>query len=418
MSKTIDTAVAHDPRFIGTALESHTETYVHYLTCRGYSPRTIRSYLCDIAHFSHWFTRQSLVVDDMDEGVIDRFLHRHLPRCHCSNNHRSQIGSVRAALRRLLECLRSSGRASLPSINTETAAERELKQFAHHMIQVCGLAKATRYCRLNDVRAFLHQRFGAEPIALGRLDQGDIERFIRRYTEGWTPQARSRVYGSLRGYFRFKALSGQRTEALLAALPPVAGWRHARLPQVVAASEINRLLAAFDRSSSLGRRDYAIARCLVDLGLRSAEVQRLTLDDIDWRNGTISIHGKGRRTDLMPLPGSVGRALTQYLRHGRPTIASRVLFVRHRAPLDVLITVEAVRARVRCAAKRSGVSGLVSGPHLLRHTAAQCLIQGGATLKNVADFLRHRCLDTTTIYTKLDMRSLAEVAVPWPGRLP
>ena len=415
MSKSI---VAHDSRFIGTALESHTEAYVQYLTCRGYSLRTIRFYLCDIAHFSHWFTRQSLVVDDMDEEVVDQFLRRHLPRCHCSKNRRSQIRSIRAALRRLLEYLRADGRVSPPSGRAETAAAQELKQFSHHLIQVCGLAKATRYCRLNDVRAFLQQQFGAEPIALGLLDHADIERFIKRHTEGWTPQARSRVYGSLRSYFRFKALSGQCTETLLAALQPVAGWRHARLPQVVAASEINRLLLAFDRTSSLGRRDYAIARCLVDLGLRSAEVQRLTLDDIDWRNGTISIHGKGRRVDLMPLPGSVGRALTQYLRHGRPAIASRVLFARHRAPLDVPITVEAVRARVRCAAQRSGVSGLVGGPHLLRHTVAQRLIQGGATLKNVADFLRHRCLDTTTIYTKLDMRSLAEVAVPWPGRLP
>jgi site-specific recombinase XerD len=190
------------------------------------------------------------------------------------------------------------------------------------------------------------------------------------------------------------------------------------VPQVLSIAEIEQFFEAFDRNTSVGRRDYAIARCLVDLGLRAVEVSRLALDDIDWRASSILIRGKNRRADLYPLPPDTGRAIAQYLRNGRPAATSRALFVRHRAPLDAPVTARIVRGTVHSTAERGGVAALLHGPHLLRHTAAQRLIERGATLKSIADFLRHRSLDTTTIYTKIDLQSLAQVALPWPGRLP
>ena len=164
------------------------------------------------------------------------------------------------------------------------------------------------------------------------------------------------------------------------------------------------------------QRDYAIGRCLVDLGLRSCEVAALRLDDIDWKNGSLTVRvGKSHRADVLPLPPVTGRAIANYLHKARPTTESRTVFVRHRAPLDVPVDASVIRSVVRQAAARSGLVGRLHGPHRLRHSAATRMLQGGATLKMIADVLRHRSVDTTAIYAKVDLTRLSAIAQPWPG---
>jgi integrase len=159
-----------------------------------------------------------------------------------------------------------------------------------------------------------------------------------------------------------------------------------------------------------------MARCLLDLGLRAKEVVGLQLDDLNWQDGTVRIGaGKSRRTDILPLPVLTGRAIVTYLCHARPPSSCRAVFVRDRAPHDVPITTEIVRYAVQQAFVRCGLGGRSLGPHTLRRTTATQMRLGGASLKQIADVLRHRSLDTTTIYTKLDRPQLATVAAPWPG---
>jgi site-specific recombinase XerD len=188
------------------------------------------------------------------------------------------------------------------------------------------------------------------------------------------------------------------------------------LPQVLSEAEITRLLNAFDRNTATGKRDYAIARCLLDLGLRRTEVARVQLEDVDWRAGTLNIHTKGKRIDVLPLPEACGRAITAYLRNGRPQTTRRELFVRHRPPINAAAGVDIVRNAVRNAAKRCGLEHRIRGTHIFRYTLAGRLVQGGARFKEIADLLRHRNLDTTAIYAKVDLEALARVALPWPGR--
>jgi len=401
---------------VNTPLQSSAEAYVQYLTAHGYAPQTMQFYVGTFAHFSHWLAAVHLDVRAVDEKVIDRFLDRHLPHCCCSEHYRRSLASNSAALGHLLKHLRASGRVAAPLKATGFIAQ-ELKDFEHYLLQVRGVGGTTRDVRLNHIRAFLLGQFGMQPILLQSVDGHSVERFLTRYTEGWTAESRSAVCVSLRSFLRFKAIQGEPIERLTAAIPQILTRRLARLPQTVSAPEIEQLFAAFDRGSPRGLRDFAIAHCLVDLGLRAGEVPRLTLEDIDWRAGTICVHGKGRRADLLPLPKILGQAITQYLRHGRPPTASRSLFVRHQAPLDAPISADIVRKMIRSTARRCGIDALTHGPHLLRHSAAQRLVQGGATLKTVADFLRHKSLDTTTIYTKVDLRSLSQLALPWPGKL-
>jgi site-specific recombinase XerD len=153
--------------------------------------------------------------------------------------------------------------------------------------------------------------------------------------------------------------------------------------------------------------------CMAQMGLRAGEVAALSLDDIDWRAGTLRLaRGKERRTSVLPLPAKVGRAMVSYLRNGRPPTRARRVFVRHRAPLGEPLTSSSVTAVLRCAFVRAGLPS--QGAHVLRHTAATRMVRAGASLKEVADVLRHRSIDTVMIYTKLDLTTLAEVAQPWP----
>ncbi len=135
-------------------------------------------------------------------------------------------------------------------------------------------------------------------------------------------------------------------------------------------------------------------RCALDLGLRSGEVARLSLDDIDWRAGTITLrHTKGRREDVLPLPAATGEAIAAYLKHERPKTSNRAVFVRHVAPRDEPVGPDLVRKTIRQAYARAGLPYTRS--HLLRHTMANRLLAGGSSLKEVADVLRHRSLNTT-----------------------
>jgi len=311
--------------------------------------------------------------------------------------------------------LRAGAQIAPSTSNDPPAIVAELREFDRHLIDVRGLSQTTRYARAIRVRAFLLELFWDQRVRLDKLHRADIVGFMARYTHNWKPQSKQCVASSLRSYFRFKAISGVPTMALSAALPAIAQWKLATLPKGLSGSELTRLLGAFDRRCATGRRDYAITRCFADLGLRTAEIARLQLDDVDWREGTVRIRGKGRRVDLLPLPPVTGRAIVAYLRAGRPRSDEGALFLRHRPPVGKPATRCIVRSAVRYAAARCGLEGL-SGPHMLRHTVATRLVQGGATLKQIADVLRHRCLDTTSIYAKVDLTALSRVAMPWPGR--
>jgi len=158
-----------------------------------------------------------------------------------------------------------------------------------------------------------------------------------------------------------------------------------------------------------------MVRCLAYLGLRAGEVAQLSIDDIDWRAGTLCIpRGKTRRASVLPLLAKIGQALVSYLRAGRPKTSERRIFVRHLIPKGAAINSGVVRNATRRAFERSGLNVPSRGTHVLRHTAGTLMIQWGATLKEIADVLRHRNINTTMIYAKVDIPTLASVSMPWP----
>lgn len=405
---------ATTPRLDVRELEPTLAEYVVYLRDRRYAARTVTIYHQCVADFIRWLSR-GRHREDINEALVRRF-------ASCKGRRRiagrRQPYEERAALVQWLKLLRADGRLPPRTLGGDPAIEAEIADFDRYLIEVRGLRPATRIIRRRDVRAFLTACAVRDTRSLVDVVPAEVATFLADYTADWKP-ASIRIVGiSLRSYFAFKALSGIATTALCAAIPRVALWRLSSVPPGLSTDELARLFAACDRATATGRRDYAMMRCLADLGLRGAEVAHLTLDDIDWAAGTLTIHGKSHRADVLPLPRATGRAIVAYIRDGRPKTTRREVFVRHRPPYERPATPGIVRNAVRYAAARCGLTERVSGPHVLRHTLATRLIQHGSRLKDVADLLRHRSIDTTTIYAKVDLPALATVALPWPGSRP
>lgn len=409
-------------RICNRPLEEHIRQRVHlgalqrYLTERGHARGTIHAYLDCAAHFCHWAERSGLELAQTDERLVARFRDTHLSRCDCGWPTRSDRGDAGAALGHLLLVLRTLGLAA-PSPAKPTPVDEELRRFDEHMDQVRGLAPKTRQSMLRIVREFLWQRFHGRPVVIAAISPEEVRRFFARMTERYhSPASSGAVVAALRGYFRFRAVSGDPVGRLLSVLSYPANWQHASLPKTLADEEIERLLTSLKWPGPSMRRSAAIVRCAVDLGLRSGEIAALGLDDIDWRAGTVTLRKtKSRREQVLPLPEATGRAIAAYLQYERPKTAHRAIFVRRIAPREQLVGADLIRKTIRQAYQRAGLPYTRS--HLLRHTIARRLLDGGSSLKEVADVLRHRSLNTTLTYAKLDGRSLGAVALPWPPAL-
>jgi site-specific recombinase XerD len=186
------------------------------------------------------------------------------------------------------------------------------------------------------------------------------------------------------------------------------------MPQTLSREQIAGLLRSFDRTTAVGRRDSAIILCMTELGLRISEIAHLSLHDLDWRKGTLRlIKSKVGRERLLPLPQRLGKALASYLRHGRPAAAQVQVFLCHHFPYGTPLSTGQIGYVIRQAYARAGLS--VTRTHLLRHSFATNLHQQGASIKALADVLGHQSLESTTIYTRVNLRQLRSVAMPWPG---
>jgi integrase len=310
--------------------------------------------------------------------------------------------------------LRAQGAIASPA-KSMTPVDEELRGFDSHMDRVRGLAPKTRAGVLRVVGRLLRQRFGSGYVDIALIKPTHVRHFYAQQAALHSkPGGAGSVVAALHGYLRYRASLGDQIHGLIGAVSAPANWRLSTLPKVLTDQEVGQLVASLGQPGRSMRRADAIVRCALDLGLRSGEVARLKLDDIDWRAGTIALrHTKGLREDVLPLPATTGEAIAAYLKDERPQTSNRAVFVRHIAPRDEPVGPDLVRKTIRQAYVRAGLPYTRS--HLLRHTMASRLLAGGSSLKEVADVLRHRALSTTQVYAKLDSRKLVEVALPWPG---
>jgi site-specific recombinase XerD len=220
---------------------------------------------------------------------------------------------------------------------------------------------------------------------------------------------------SIRSFLRFLLLHRLIDRDLAPAVPTFANWRLASLPDAVIGEDLERLVRAIDTTSSIGLRDRAIMLCLVDMGLRASDVTGLELDGLDLPARVLRLRRpKQRETIAIPMSQRAAEAIGAYLRRGRPQCSTSALFIIHCAPRGRALSSRGIAGVVRRRAALAGLEHCIRGTNVIRHSAASRWIQAGATLKQIADLLGHRSIDTTSIYAKVNLTALAEVALPWP----
>jgi site-specific recombinase XerD len=291
----------------------------------------------------------------------------------------------------------------------------ELRRYDEHLRDVRGLAAATRRSQIRIVGRLLQQRFAGRALDIAKLRPDAIRQFLATQLEAHRSASHaSHLATALRSYFRYRTTCGDRVGALTAVISNPVHWKLASLPHALKPDEVERLLNSFTPDRRWPKRGYAIVRCALDMGLRSCEIAHLMIRDIDWGTGTVMLRGtKSLRQDILPLPMETGRAPADYLQHERPLTRNPAVFVRQKGGQGYPITSTAVQKVIKRACRRIGL--MHASAHALRHTLACRLVENGSSLKEVADVLRHRSLNTTLIYAKLDTPKLSAVALPWPG---
>jgi integrase/recombinase XerD len=272
------------------------------------------------------------------------------------------------------------------------------------------LAAGTAVGYLASARRFLN---GLSPDrGLAGLTAGEVTAAVLRECRVVSVSAAQNFVSALRSFLRFCFIEELVESDLSQAALLVRGRRDSSLPRRITRADARALLCCCDRRRALGRRDYAVIIVLLRLGLRRSEIAGLTDDDIDWRAGELVIRGKGGREDRLPLPVDVGEAIASYLRRGRPRSSRREVFLRARAPYEPIASAT-VASTVRRACRRAGIPEV--GSHRLRHTAACEMVQAQVPLQRIGQVLRHKSLQTTAIYARVDVEQLRLLAAPWPG---
>ena len=395
-------------------LSADLDAYLALLERGRYAQGSIDGNLRALAHFSHWMTRCGLAAEQLDEDFVEQFLDRHLPRCDCHPTALRTRGDLSAGLGHLLVVLRLQRVIAERPSPIGPVAE-ELCHYDAHMRNARGLAASTREGRLSIVGQLLLWKLSGRAFTVSELQAEDLRSFIAQELNRVNTVSHATALASaLRAYFRYRSTCGDVVHAVLGVIASPARWTLATLPRALKPDEVQRLLTHCEQTRASPRRLLAMVRLALDLGLRGGEIAKLELCDIDWRAGTLTLkRTKSARQDVLPLPAATGDALAEYLRHERGTSNMATVFVRRHAAHDQPVGVDAVRAVIGNALRSAGIPHGRS--HSLRHTLACRLVNGGGSIKEVADVLRHRSLNTSLIYAKLDQQRLAEVALPWFG---
>jgi integrase/recombinase XerD len=376
---------------------------------QGYALEPLRQRVRIAASFSRWLAEESIRLRSISSGHSAQYLRYRARRqriCDCDA----------AALRQLLDFLRAQGAIPAEKMRRRRAnpGERCARAFERYLCEERLLAKATIINYVRFVRKFLRDRFGTGPVSLSRLCAGDVVRFVQRQAPQLHLKTAKILTTALRSFLQYARYRGDIRLDLAAAVPLVANWSMPSIPRAIAPDQVCRLLAQINRHTAIGRRDYAILLLLARLGVRAGEVVFLELDDIDWKDGSMSVRSKGGRRSQLPLPADVGEAIVAYLRHGRPPSNCRRVFLRAKAPVRGFLGPAAVGSIVRHALLRAGIDAPTKGAHQFRHGLATEMLRHGASLGEIGELLGHRSPETTKIYTKVDIDALRTLALPWP----
>ena len=391
-------------------LGPYLDKFAAELASAGYTTLSVSNYQQSIAHFGTWLERKRISIGDIDEAVVVAFADH---RCRCPGGRRQKKLSRRyvARVQRFVHYLSQQGLVDVAQKKAKDIHPSSVVAFSHWMHRHRGVSPRTieRYvrCIVSLLPILGHDPALYDAAGVRKAIEHEATRHTRATAQGFAT--------ALRAYLRFLAAQGRCRAGLEAAVPTFPQWKLSALPRYLVADDLERVIAAYDPDTRCGLRNRAILLLLARLGLRAGDIVNMRLDDVDWDEGTLRVHGKGRREVRLPLPQDAGDALLAYLEQGRPPVAIDRVFLCVPAPYRAFPSSVVVSGIVRGALARAGITNPPSkGANLLRHSAATSMLRAGATLDAISSVLRHRSLDTTAHYAKVDTDMLRPITQPWP----
>jgi len=387
------------------------EGFIEYLRAAGYARRTLRKKRTVVESFARWARQRRIEANELDESHLAKYTAR------WRGNYNDRAKLEMATLPQFLDYLRTQNGVAIPAEQSDDSPDDELlRDYVSYLTDERGLAHNSISVYSPFIRDFLGDRVASgTSIASCAFDAPMIRSYLLDRSVGRSSEYTRLLATSLRSFSRFLFLRGLTSHDLSLAVPPVRTFRRSRITAILTPEEVEHVLSAVDRSTASGRRDHAILLLLARLGLRAGEVVSLELDDIRWRAGELTVRGKGRVLERLPLPADVGEALAFYLQNDRGVSQSRRVFLRTLAPRVGLTGPAAVGHVVRRALGRAGLRPSSRGAaHLFRHSLATKMVRHGASLSEISEILRHRSQQATTIYAQVSFEALRGVAMAWP----
>jgi site-specific recombinase XerD len=387
----------------------HLDAFLGWLEQRGYQPRRIHHLLRGVHRFSHWAHSTGLTLQALDATALMAF-RLHLHDCRRLYYPSGRLSHLFVGARHFVTFLAAVELiAPVPLVSPQPPEPALLEAFRGWMRTHRGTTEATLRGYRQTLLALLHA-LGEQPESFEAKALRDF--VLARAGHGGIGRAKT-VVTAVRMFLRFLSAIGRCRPGLDHALPTLAQWRLASLPQYLPPETVERVLAACDLSTPIGVRDHAVLLLLARLGLRAGDVAALQWHDLDWHEGTLCVAGKNRRATRLPLPQEVGDALFAYVAHQRPRWPSAHVFLTATAPRTPL-SPKAVTQIAARALHRAQVESPRRGAHVLRHSAATQLLRQGVSLPSIGALLRHASVETTAHYAKVDLPLLQAVARPWP----
>ncbi|MDH3602063.1 MAG: tyrosine-type recombinase/integrase [Candidatus Tectomicrobia bacterium] len=385
------------------------DEFTHWLEQRGYLHETIRRRLQGAAQFIIWAQVTGCNPPSLSPATLDHF-RDHLSKHNQLSRPGGQLSVRWLGAQLFFEFLQDQQIVASADTSPEATPPELLSAFEQWMQAHRGVRLSTLLKYRPHITHLLIE-LGENPE---QFDVAQLRTVILAYAQHRSPALVKDRATAFRMFLRFLIATERCQPELGAAIPTIAQWRLSTLPRYLTPEDMERVIAACESSTSRDIRDKAIVLLLARLGLRAGDVSNLKLDDIDWSQGTFRVMGKARREAKLPLPQDVGDAILHYLQMARPPVQSPHVFFTVIAPWEP-ITRYVVKHAAAQAIKRAGVDAPSFGAHVLRHSAATALLRQGASLQVIGEVLRHRSVETTAHYAKVDTRLLQEVTMPWPG---
>ena len=397
-------------RLRGGISAPHIDGFADHLEREGYAPSSAVRYIRAAAHLGCFVQRKCGVLADIDLNTLASFS-QHLRRCRCPHFKRGKISyHARFGVKLFRQHLVGCGICASGPVQDAVAIPVLVSAF-RNWFQTHRGAKEPTLRQYTRGAAELLRTLGED---VGQWKAQTVRDFLLERASQCGVPTTQKLITSLRAFLRFLSFRGETRDDLALAIPAVAHWRLARLPRCLSANEVDRLIASCDGTDHRRLRDRAILLILVRLGLRSGDVARMRLNDINWNTGTLQVIGKGRYQVRLPLPQDVGDALLCYLECRPANIDTDHVFVRGNAPRRPFASGDGVSSVVKQVLKRANIETPSKGAHLLRHTAATEMLRNGVPLDQAGLVLRHRSIDMTAYYAKADVALLKQIAQPWP----